>query len=67
MCHEKKLKSVLYEVSLYLAENSHDYEARELHGKVISLMDNEGFEEGRAEHEAAGLEKVVTKICTKTV
>jgi hypothetical protein len=59
---EKKVKAVLYEVSLYLAENSHDYEARELHDKVSRLMNDEDFEEGKAEHDAIGEAKALSKI-----
>lgn len=60
---DKKVKAVLYEVSLFLAENSHDYEARELNKKVSRLMNDEDFTEGRVEHETAGAERVISRIC----
>lgn len=59
---EQKVKACLYEVSLYLAENSHDYEARELHSKVVQLMDDEEFIEGRQESAAQHTEKILEKI-----
>jgi hypothetical protein len=58
---EQKVKSVLYEVSLYLADNSHDYEARELHDKVSRLMNDEDFEEGKREHGEAGAARALAK------
>lgn len=59
---EKKVKAVLYEVSLFLSENSHDYEARELQKKVVRLMNDEDFNEGKAEHEAAGVDRALAIV-----
>jgi hypothetical protein len=59
---DKKIKALLYEVSLYLAENKHDYEARELHEKVSRAMDNADFEEGRVAAAAAHEKEALAKV-----
>lgn len=63
----KQVKAVLYEISLYLVENNHDYEARELHAKVVQLMDHASFEEGREASAAQHTEVILEKICNNSV
>ena len=64
---DKKVKAVLYEVSLYLSENTHDYEAMELLDKVVLLMDKEDFEEGKEASADEHTEVIIEKICNQAV
>lgn len=60
--NSSRIKSVLYEVSLYLSEQA-DYEAKQLQPKVAALMNDEDFAEGKTEFEAGHEARIRKTIC----
>lgn len=64
MC-DAKIRSVLYEVSLYLAEQGLvDYEAKQLHAKVVAVMNDDEFSSGKEELTKTRTASIVKRVCS---